>query len=176
MPRVWSNLKEGFAYSFGFVPIRALLLLVGLVSLVGIPYSVLLPVFATDVLHGGPDTLGFLVAANGLGALVGAFYLAGRRTVRGLGRVISVCVAVFASSLIAFALARSVALSMAMLLVAGFGVMVLWASANTILQTIVDDDKRGRVMSLYSMAFLGCRSAACSPGPSRAGSGRRRRW
>jgi len=149
------RLAEGFRYAFGFPPIRALLLLVAVVSLMGVPFSVLMPVFATEVLHGGPRTLGLLMAASGVGALTGALYLAGRATVRGLGQVILVCVVLFGISLLGFALSRRLWLSMAALLGAGLGLMVQMASSNTILQTIVDDDKRGRVMSFYSMAFMG---------------------
>lgn len=149
------KLLEGFRYAFGFPPIRALLMLVGIVSLMGVPYAVLMPVFATDVLHGGPRTLGLLMAAVGVGALAGALYLAGRRTVRGLGAVILAAVTLFGLSLVAFGLSRREWLSMVALLGAGLGMMVQMASSNTILQTIVEDDKRGRVMSFYSMAFMG---------------------
>lgn len=149
------RLAEGFRYAFGFPPIRAILLLVAMVSLLGVPFTVLMPVFATDVLHGGPRTLGFLMAASGVGALVGALYLAGRATVRGLGQVIFVCVVLFGISIVGFALSRRLWLSMAALLGAGTGLMVQMGASNTILQTIVDDDKRGRVMSFYSMAFMG---------------------
>jgi MFS family permease len=149
------RLAEGFRYAFGFPPIRALLMLVAVVSLMGVPFAVLMPVFATDVLRGGPRTLGLLMAASGVGALIGALYLAGRATVRGLGQVILVCVVIFGISLLGFSLSRRLWLSMAALLGAGVGLMVQMGSSNTILQTIVDDDKRGRVMSFYSMAFLG---------------------
>jgi len=149
------TLTEGFRYAFGFPPIRALILLVAVVSLMGVPFTVLMPVFATDILHGGPRTLGMLMAASGVGALIGALYLAGRPTVRGLGQVILLAVVLFGSSLVGFGLSRRLWLSMAALLGAGLGMMVQMASSNTILQTIVDDDKRGRVMSFYSMAFLG---------------------
>ena len=149
------RLAAGFRYAFGFPPIRALLLLVAVVSLTGVPFTVLMPVFATDVLHGGPRTLGLLMASSGVGALLGALYLAGRTTVRGLGQVIFVCVALFGLSLVGLGLSRQQWLSMAALLGAGLGMMVHMGSSNTILQTIVDDDKRGRVMSFYSMAFMG---------------------
>jgi MFS family permease len=149
------RLAEGFRYAFGFPPIRALLLMVAVVSLLGVPFTVLMPVFATEVLGGGAHTLGFLMASSGVGALLGALYLAGRTTVRGLGQVILAAVALFGVSLVGFGLSRREWLSMAALLGAGFGMMVQMASSNTILQTIVDDDKRGRVMSFYSMAFMG---------------------
>jgi len=149
------KLTEGFRYAFGFPPIRALILLVAGVSLMGVPFTVLLPVFATEVLKGGANTLGFLMAASGVGALSGALYLAGRRTVRGLGHVILGAVAVFGASLLGLGASSRLALSLAALFGAGLGMMVQMASSNTILQTIVDDDKRGRVMSFYSMAFMG---------------------
>lgn len=152
---VLRTLREGFSYSFGFAPIRAILILLAMLSLLGMPYVVLMPIFASDILRGGPGTLGFLVSAAGLGALGGALYLAARSTVRGLGKVILACSTIFGIGLIAFAVSRSVWLSGLMLLATGFGMMVATASSNTILQTIVDDDKRGRVMSLYTMAFMG---------------------
>ncbi|HEX7090826.1 MAG TPA: MFS transporter [Longimicrobiales bacterium] len=150
-----SHLREGFRYAFGFPPIRAILTLLALTSLLGMPYVVLLPVFASDVLGGGPQTLGFLMSAAGLGALGGALYLASRPSVRGLSRVIVIAVTVFGVGLIAFSVSRSQPLSIALLLVTGFGMMVQSASSNTVLQTIVDEDKRGRIMSLYTMAFMG---------------------
>lgn len=154
-PPVWRELKEGVRYAAGFAPIHALLLLIGLVSLVGVPFTVLMPVFATDVLHGGAHTLGLLMSALGVGALGGALFLAARRSVRGLGRIILAAVTLFALSLVAFGLSRREWLSLALLAAAGFGMMVHMASSNTILQTIVDEDKRGRVMSFYAMAFMG---------------------
>jgi MFS family permease len=154
-PHPWQGLKEGFRYAFGFAPIRTLLLLLALVSFMGMPYSVLLPIFASDVLHGGPYTLGFLTTASGVGALTGALYLASRRTVVGLGRMIIMATTCFGIGLIGFALSGHLWLSLLMLVIAGFGMMVQMASSNTILQTIVEDDKRGRVMSFYSLAFLG---------------------
>jgi len=153
--RALSHLREGFRYAFGFPPIRSILTLLAMTSLLGMPYVVLLPVFASDVLGGGPQTLGFLMSAAGLGALSGALYLASRSSVRGLSRVILAAVTVFGIGLIAFSTSRSQPLSIALLLVTGFGMMVQSASINTVLQTIVDEDKRGRVMSLYTMAFMG---------------------
>jgi MFS family permease len=146
---------EGFRYAFGFPPIRALLLLLALISLVGFPYTVLLPVFAKDVLGGGAGTLGILSACTGLGALIGALTLASRSTVRGLGGMIGRTLSVFGAALVAFAFSRSAVLSAALLVAAGFGMMASTASMNTIIQTIVDEEKRGRVMSLYTMAFVG---------------------
>ncbi len=152
---VFKEFKEGFSYTYGFAPIRALLFLVSLISLAGSPYSVLMPVFARDILHGGPHTLGFLMGSAGIGALTGTIYLASRSSIRGLGKVIVVATAALSTGIIAFSLSRYVALSMFFIFFAGFGMMVNMASANTILQTIVDDNKRGRVMSFYTMSFMG---------------------
>lgn len=152
---VFRRLAEGFRYAFGFDPIRALLGLVATVSLLGVPFSVLLPVVATEVLGGGPRTLGVLMAAMGFGALVGALRLASRSTVLGLGRVIAGAATLFGVSLILLAFASSVYVAVPLLACAGFGMMTQMASSNTVLQTVVDDDKRGRVMSFYTMAFMG---------------------
>ncbi len=149
------ELREGLDYAFGFTPIRSILLLVALISLMGMPYTVLMPVFARDILHGGAHTFGFLMAAAGVGALASTIYLASRRSILGLGRVISLSTLLFGASLIAFAYSTTLILSLCCLCLAGFGVMALIASSNTILQTIVEDDKRGRVMSLFTMAFIG---------------------
>ena len=119
------------------------------------PYSVLMPVFATTVFHGGPYTLGILMTSSGCGALLGALWLAQRRSVVGLGRVIPMASALFGAGLIGFSFTRVLWLAIPCLVVAGFGFMVQMASSNTVIQTIVDDEKRGRVMSFYMMAFLG---------------------
>jgi MFS family permease len=148
------QLVEGIRYSFGFPPVRALILLLAAVSLLGMPDTVLLPMFA-DELGGGPYALGFLTAASGVGALAGAVLLASRRSVLGLGRLIVIASAVFALGLIGFAFSQKLWLSLLMMLATGFGMMVQMAASNTILQTISDEDKRGRVMSFFSMAFLG---------------------
>ncbi len=152
---VLEGLTEGFRYAYGFQPMRSILQLVAFVSLVAVPTSVLLPVIATKVLGGGAGTLGFLVAAQGLGALAGALYLASRSSVRGLSGVIVWSAALFGASLIVVGISRLHVLSLAGLALSGFGMMVQMASSNTVLQTIVDDDKRGRIMSLYSMAYTG---------------------
>lgn len=149
------ELIEGFGYAFRFLPIRLILLLLSLVSLVGVSYQVLMPVFARDIFHGGPNTLGFLMAASGFGALVGALYLASRRSVLGLGRIIGRTSGLFGVSLIAFSLVKDWRIALPVLFLGGFGMMVQMASSNTVLQTVVDEDKRGRVMALYTMAFMG---------------------
>lgn len=118
-------------------------------------YTVLMPIFAKDILHGGPHTLGFLMAASGMGAVAGAIFLASRKSVLGLGRIIVAASIIFESGLITFSLSHVLWLSLFLLVFTGFGMMVQMASSNTILQTIVEDDKRGRVMSLYAMAFMG---------------------
>jgi MFS family permease len=153
--QVLQGLKEGFSYAFGFAPIRSIILLLGLVSLVGMPYTVLMPVFAKEILHGGAHTFGFLMGASGIGALIGALYLASRKSVLGLGKIIPLSAAIFGCGLIAFSLSRFFLLSLALMLLTGLGMIMQMASSNTILQTIVDDDKRGRVMSFYTMAFIG---------------------
>lgn len=153
--KVWQSLKDGFQYAFGFPPIRALIVIVGLLSLFGMPFTVLLPVFARDILHGGANTLGYLMGASGFGALSGALFLAQRKSVEGLGKVIIFTMLLFGLALIAFAFSEMLLLSLVLMLVTGFGMIVTMASCNTLLQTIVDDDKRGRVMSLYATAFMG---------------------
>ena len=152
---VLENLREGFRYAFGFPPIRSLLLLLALVSLTGASYTQLLPIFAQQILHGDARTQGFLISAAAVGALAGALYLAGRRSVRGLGRLIACASAVFGAGLIALGLSSRLWLTLAVMPVIGLGLMIQMASTNTVLQTIVDDNMRGRVMSFYSMAFMG---------------------
>jgi MFS family permease len=152
---VLSELSDGWSYIRGFRPIWWILLLLALISLVGMPYTTLMPIFAGRILHGGANTLGFLMGATGVGALIGAVRLAARRSVLGLGRVIPMTAAGFGASLIAFSLSRHQWLSMLLLVVTGFCFMQQMASSNTILQTIVENEKRGRVMSFYSMAFQG---------------------
>ncbi len=149
------ELHEGFLYAYEFGPIKSILLLLALISLMGMPYSVLMPVFAKEILHGGAHTFGFLMAAAGSGALVGTLYLASRRSVLGLDRVIVMATIFFAVGIIIFALSSNFILSLAALVGAGFGAMTLVASCNTVLQTILDEDKRGRVMSLFTVAFIG---------------------
>jgi MFS family permease len=152
---VLHELKEGFIYAFNFKPIRFILILLALVSLMGVPYQVLMPVFARDIFHGGSITLGLLMAMSGVGALTGAIYLAGRKSVIGLGKIIPLASGFFGSGVIAFALSRTLWFSMAVMCMTGFAMMVQMAASNTVLQTIVEEDKRGRIMGLFTMAFLG---------------------
>jgi MFS family permease len=152
---VWQSLREGLTYTFNFAPIRTLILIVALISLFGMPFSVLLPVFARDILHGDANTLGFLMGATGVGALTGAMFLAQRKSVVGLGKVIIFTMPLFGVGLLAFSFSTVLFISLVLMLFVGFGMIVTMASCNTLLQTIVDDDKRGRVMSLYATAFMG---------------------
>jgi len=152
---VLRDLKDGVGYAFGFAPIRFIILLLALISMVSMPNQVLMPIFARDVLRGGPHTLGFLVGAMGVGALVGAYYMAARKSVHGLGNMIPIASAVFGGATIVFALSPIAWLSFPFVAVAGFGLIIHMASSNTVIQTVVDDDKRGRVMSFYTMSFMG---------------------
>ncbi len=149
------GVRDGLLYAGRSAPIRALLLLVALTSLMGMPYTVLLPVFASKVLGGEASLFGFLAAAPGVGALCGAIWLAARRGVRGLDKAVALAAILFGAGLIAFSLSRVTWLSLLFLGVAGFGLILQLASSNTILQTIVEDRMRGRVMSLYIMALIG---------------------
>lgn len=150
-----AELREGWRYVARFAPVRSILLLLALVSLLGMPYSVLLPIFAGRVLGGGAHTLGFLTAASGLGALTGAVILAARKSVLGLGKMIPITAAVFGAGLAGFSMSTSLWLSLILLFAAGYGMMTQMAAANTLLQTILPDERRGRVMSYYTMAFIG---------------------
>ena len=149
------RIAEGFRYAWENAPIRALLFLLGIVSLTGMPYTVLMPVFADRILHGGARSLGLLMAASGCGALAGAFLLASRRGIRGLGLWIALAAAGFGASLVLFSLSRTLWLSIGFLVPAGFTMIVQMASSNTLVQSMVPDKLRGRVMSVYSMMFLG---------------------
>ena len=152
---IMNDLKGGFTYVWKFIPIRYILFNLALMSFIGMPYAVLMPVFAKDILKGGPETLGFLMASTGLGAIAGALFLASRKTILGLGRLIVIGSIMFGAGLICFAMSKSVLLSMALLTFTGFGMMVQMVASNTIIQTIVDDEMRGRVMSLFAMSFAG---------------------
>jgi MFS family permease len=150
-----SQLREGWSYVTSFAPIRTVLLLFAVISFIGVPYTVLMPVFAKQVLYGDAHTLGFLTGAAGVGSMISAISLALRKSVRGLYRTIAVVTAVFGFGLIAFSFSRNYWLSLAMMTVTGFGMMQFASGSNTVIQTIVDEDKRGRVMSYYTMAYMG---------------------
>jgi MFS family permease len=152
---VWSEMREGWGYVTGFAPIRSILTFIMFLSLVGVPYMVLLPVFASAVLHGGPHTYGFLTGATGLGAFISAVVLAFRKTIVGLGKRMAITGLTFGAGLIAFGLSHTLWLSLPLMLVVGFSMMQVMAAGNTIMQTIVEEGKRGRVMSFYTLAFVG---------------------
>jgi len=152
---VLHELQDGFRYSLGFGPIRTILLMVALVSLTGIPYTVLIPVFAKEILHGGAHTFGFLMTAGGCGALAATIYLASRKSVLGLGKLIVFAGFLFAIGVASFAVSTNINVSFASLVIAGFGAITMIASSNTILQTILEEHMRGRVMSFFAVAFLG---------------------
>ncbi|MBD2197792.1 MULTISPECIES: MFS transporter [Calothrix] len=149
------RVKEGFVYAFSFPPIRAILLLSTLVSLMGLQNTILVPIFAEEILKGGAETLGFLMAASGVGALSGGIYLATRQTILGIGKLIAIAPAILGVGLIAFSVSRFLPLSLFTMLFVGLGTILQIAASNTFLQTIVEEDKRGRLMSLYTMSFLG---------------------
>ncbi|MEQ1909245.1 MAG: MFS transporter [Vicinamibacterales bacterium] len=150
-----AQFKEGWRYAYRSRPIRSVIVLIAIVCMAGAPYSVLMPVFAAEILGGGAHTLGFLMTAAGAGALLGALWLAARRTSTSLGRNIPVAGAVFGVALTAFAFSSLLWLSALLMVVAGIGLMVQIASCNTLLQTIVEDSKRGRVMAFFLMAYFG---------------------
>src|SRR5439155_14658756 len=151
----WRETVEGFRFAAKTTPIRALLILLGLLSFAGMPYSVLMPVFAESILGAGPRGLGLLMGASGLGALGGALALLSRRGVRGLGRWVAVSAASFGVALIAFSFSRTFWLSALLVIPVGAAMMVEMAASNTLLQAMVPDALRGRVMALYSMMFMG---------------------
>jgi MFS family permease len=153
--RVLYDVAEGFRYASAHVPIRALLLLLAVSGVAGRPFAVLLPVIAREVMHGGAGTLGLLQATAGMGALAGALYLAARTRLAGLGRVVLVSAALFGLGLVAFSRAHALWLALPMLLLAGTGMMLQTAASNTIIQTVVAEDKRGRVMSMLAMSLFG---------------------
>lgn len=149
------ELREGFQYAFGFAPIKHLLILLSISSLMGMSYSVLMPVFAKEILHGGSHTYGFLMGAAGFGALIGALFLASRKSVLKLGRMVPASAIVFGMGLMGLSFSRVFPLSLILMIFIGLGMMMQAAASNTILQTITDDDKRGRVMSFYTMSIMG---------------------
>jgi MFS family permease len=151
----FENIRAGFHFVIDTGPVRGLMLLLGLVSLTGMPYAVLMPIFANQILGGGPDSLGVLMGASGLGALTGAVALAARKSLRGLGRWVAFGSAAFGASIILFSMSRTFWLSALLLIPAGCSMMVQMASSNTLIQSMVPDELRGRVMSVYSMMFMG---------------------
>ena len=156
---VLAELREGFRYVWTFAPIRSMLLLMAIISLTGIPaFTVLMPVFAQSLMlkpTQGSETLGFLMGASAAGALVGAIYLASRKSVLGLGRVIAIAAAIFGLTLIGFSFSHHLLVSLLIVPIGGCAMLINFASANTVLQTLTEDAKRGRVMSFFTMAFVG---------------------
>jgi MFS family permease len=152
---LFANIAEGWRYTSSFVPIRALLLLLALISLCSGMYSVLMPAFATKVFHGDASTLGYLYGAVGVGALAGAIQLAARRAVVGLGTLAFISALVFGVSMGLFGVVHTFALSLAVLVGVGYGTMVNMAATNTLLQSLLEEHMRGRVMAFYTMAFMG---------------------
>jgi predicted MFS family arabinose efflux permease len=149
------ELFEGISYAVDFKPIIAVMALLSLFGIAGAPCLILLPAFAKDVLHGGAHTYGFLMSASGIGALSATIFLASRKNARGLIRIIPAASGACALGIAFFALSRNLGVSMICLFMAGFAMMTQIASSNTLIQTIVDEDKRGRIMGLYTMSFLG---------------------
>jgi MFS family permease len=149
------QIREGWDYVRAFQPIRTILLLFSLISLMGYPYAVLMPVFAAQVLHGGAYTLGWLTTASGVGALISALSLAVRKSVLGLTRMLQIASAMLGGALILFGLSHTLWLSLALMVFVGFGLMQGAAASNTIIQSLVPEDKRARAMSYYTMAFFG---------------------
>jgi len=152
---MFHQLREGWKYVSGSTPIRTILLLFAVVSLMGWPFTVLMPIFAIQILKGGPHTFGFLMGAVGVGALISAYSLAMRSTVRGLIRMVPISAALFGGGLILFGNSRNIWVSLVVLAICGFGMMQQMAASNTIIQTIVEEDKRGRVMSYSTVALVG---------------------
>jgi MFS family permease len=157
----FKGMKEGISYAWGFPPIKYIILLLALSSLVAMPYPVLMPVFVKEVLQGGPNTLGFLMSAAGVGALAGAIYLASRQNVLGLGKILVIASCSFGIGLICLSFSSTLPLALLFMALTGFGLVVQLAASNTILQTIADDDKRGRVMSFFVMSFMGLAPVGC---------------
>jgi MFS family permease len=149
------EMREGWEYVRDFAPIRTILLLFALISLMGYPYIVLMPVFAAQVLHGNSATLGWLSAATGVGALASGLSLTLRKSVAGLTRMLQIAAALLGVALILFGLSHSLGVSLALMTFAGFGLMQCTSAANTVIQSLVAEDKRARVMSYYTMAFFG---------------------
>jgi MFS family permease len=151
----FEDFKEGYRYVFGFMPIRYCILILALMSLIGMQHSTLMPIFAKDILHGGAHTLGFLVSASGIGALLSAFYFATRRSVMGLEKFTSVALGLFGCANVVFSFSQSLPVSFFAMVISGAGMMTVMLACNTILQTVVEEDKRGRVMAFHAMASVG---------------------
>lgn len=151
----FQGMKEGFIGAFNSVPIKMALFLTALVSLMGMSYGVLMPVFAKDIFHGGPHTLGFLMSASGLGALMGALTIASKETNRGFERLIPAGACICGLGLTGAAFSSNLYLSMVLIFLTGYGMIVFFTSSNTLIQTTVEKDMCGRVMSLYTMSFSG---------------------
>ena len=152
---ILADIKEGFGYAYNFLPIRYILMLLGVISVMGMSYAVLMPVFAKDILGGGPGTFGILMASGGVGAIAATIYLASRKSIVGLGDMIPVFATLFSIGIIVFSISRALWFSLIVLAATGFGMMAYMAASNIIIQTVVDDDKRGRVMGFYMMTFIG---------------------
>jgi len=154
-PNFRKSFTEGFLYTFQSVPIRTLIILLAILSLFGLSYIVLLPAYAKEILHGSSDTLGYLMSGLGAGALLGAMYMAARKTVLGLGRIISISTGVLGIAIVLSSFSEKIHLSLFIFFFGGLSMILLLSSVNTMLQTIADEDKRGRVMSFYAMALMG---------------------
>jgi MFS family permease len=152
---VWRGFREGVSYAFGSPAIRLVLILLAFVSIIGMPYAALMPVYARDILHGDSRTLGFLMGATGLGAITAAIFLASRRSVVGLERQLAIAAACMGTGLIAISYIKDFWLALPFMYLIGIGMISQIAVSNTILQTLVDEDKRGRVISLYVATFVG---------------------
>lgn len=150
-----SEFKEGFQYVLESVQIRTIIMYLGITCLIGMSYPVIMPVFVKEILHGEADTLGFLMSTSGIGALIGALYLAGRKTIDGLEKWICIASLLIALGLMGLAFTSNILTSMCLTFFTGIGMVVIIAACNTMVQHLVDDDKRGRVMSIYTMAFMG---------------------
>jgi MFS family permease len=152
---MFEQMREGWDYVSTFRPIRTILLLSALLALMGYPYAVLLPIFAGQILHGGPATLGWLTGASGAGALISALSLTLRRSISGLPRMLQIAAAMLGGALVLFGLSQTLWLSMLLMVFVGFGMMQVLSASNTVIQLLVPEDKRGRVMSFYVMAIFG---------------------
>lgn len=149
------SFKEGLQYTFHSIPIRTLLLILAALSLAGLPFMVLMPAYAKEILNGGSDMLGFLMSATGAGALTGAIYLAARNSVLGLGKIISIFTILLGLAIISASFSKLLVLSLLVFFMAGFSMILAVAAINTMLHALADEDKRGRVMSFYAMALMG---------------------